>query len=99
MIHMVQEFGGAYEDSYTRVIAVYRDRAKADALMQAYHTKMRALQIETDRAYNAITDDAPYDDMARISNDYYASLDYSGVKIDSYELDAMTAQAEEFMRC
>jgi hypothetical protein len=98
MIHILSEFGGAYEDSYTRVIAVYQDRAATDALMQAYHTKMRAKQIESERAYNALTDDTPYDDMVRMSNDYYSSLDYSGVKIDSYELDAMTAQAEEFMQ-
>lgn len=98
MIHIVQEFGGAYEDSYTRVIAVYESRDAADILMATYHAKMRAQQIEVERAYNALTDDTPYDDMVRISDDYYSSLDYSGVKIDSYELDAMTAQAVEFMR-
>jgi hypothetical protein len=97
-VNILSEFGGAYDDSYTRVIAVYSDRAAADTLMQAYHTKMRAKQIENERAYNAITDDTPYDDMVRISNDYYAVLDYSGVRIDIYELDAMTAQAGEFMR-
>lgn len=89
MIHIVEAYGGSYDDAWETVLGCFTDKVVAEIVATEYDINRKLDQASAEKEYNEtdFNDELSDEEYGRINNAYYDSLDYTGTRVRSYEMN------------